>query len=57
MRINTNDLTLKRNYLQTYRHQIKDYELVKAGQHPKYKLANEFYAANHTDRHSFLKYL
>jgi len=56
MRINTNDLTLKRNYLQTYRHQIKDYELVKSGQHPKYKLAKEFYAANHTDRRSFLKY-
>jgi hypothetical protein len=56
MRINTNDLTLKRNYLQTYRLQIRDYELVKSGQHPQYKLAKEFYAANHTDRRSFLKY-
>jgi transposase InsO family protein len=56
MRINTNDLTLKRNYLQTYRLLIKDYELVKAGLHPLYKLAKEFYTANHTDRRSFLKY-
>ena len=56
MRINTNDLTLKRNYLQTYRLLIRDYELVKSGQHPQYKLAKEFYAAHHTDRRSFLKY-
>jgi hypothetical protein len=56
MRINTNDLTLKRNYLQTYRLLISDYELVKSGEHPKYKLAKEFYEANHTDRRSFLKY-
>jgi hypothetical protein len=56
MRINTNDLTLKRNYLQTYRLLIKEYEQVKAGEHPKFKLAKEFYEAYHTDRRSFLKY-
>lgn len=56
MRINTNDLTLKRNYLQTYRLLIKDYELVKSGTHPTFKLAKEFYEAHHTDRRSFLKY-
>jgi transposase InsO family protein len=56
MRINTNDLTLKRNYLQTYRQLISDYEQIKSGHHPKYKLAKEFYEANHTDRRSFLKY-
>lgn len=56
MRINTNDLTLKRNYIQTYRLLISDYELVKSGQHPRFKLAKEFYEANHTDRRSFLKY-
>lgn len=56
MRINTNDLTLKRNYLQTYRLLIKDYELVKQGLHPAFKLAREFYVAHHTDRRSFLKY-
>ena len=56
MRINTTDLTLKRNYLQTYQFLIKDYELVKQGQHPKFKLVKEFYEANCTDRRSFLKY-
>ncbi|MBW4891964.1 DDE-type integrase/transposase/recombinase, partial [Mucilaginibacter sp. HMF5004] len=43
-------------YLQTYRFLIADYELVKSGQHPKYRFANEFYEANRTDRRSFLKY-
>lgn len=56
MRINTNDLTLKRNYLQTYRLLIKEYEQVKSGEHPKFKLAKEFYGNYHTDRRSFLKY-
>lgn len=56
MRINTNDLTLKRNYLQTYRLLIKEYEQVKAGEHPLFKLAKDFYQAHHTDRRSFLKY-
>lgn len=56
MRINTTDLTLKRNYLQTYRFLIKDYELVKQGLHPSFKLAKEFYEFHHTDRRSFLKY-
>jgi transposase len=56
MRINTNDLTLKRNYLQTYRLLIREYEQVKSGEHPKFKLAKEFYEAHHTDRRSFLKY-
>jgi hypothetical protein len=50
MRINTNDLTLKRNYLQTYRLLIKEYEQVKAGEHPKFKLAKEFYEAHHTEQ-------
>lgn len=56
MRINTTDLTLKRNYLQTYQFLIKDYELVKQGLHPNFKLVKEFYEANRTDRRSFLKY-
>ena len=56
MRINTNDLTLKRNYLQTYRFLIKEYELVKAKQHPQYRFLEEFYRAHDTDRRSFLKY-
>src|SRR6201996_9567375 len=56
MRINTNDLTLKRNYLQTYRLLIKEYEQVKAGEHPTFKLAKDFYETHKTDRRSFLKY-
>jgi transposase InsO family protein len=56
MRINTEDLTLKRNYLKKYRLLIVDYERVKTGVHPTYKMAKDFYEANHTDRRSFLKY-
>lgn len=56
MRINTNDLTLKRNYLDKYRFLIREYELVKARQHPTYRLAKDFYTAHDTDRRSFLKY-
>jgi hypothetical protein len=56
MRINTNDLTLKRNYLDKYRFLIKEYEQVKAKEHPVYKFAKDFYTAHDTDRRSFLKY-
>ncbi len=56
MRINTEDLTLSRNYIQKYQFLIKDYELVKSKNHPKYKFVNEFYKAHDTDRRSFLKY-
>lgn len=56
MRINTNDLTLKRNYLEKYRFLIKEYELVKSKDHPIFSLAKEFYTAHDTDRRSFLKY-
>lgn len=56
MRINTEDLTLKRNYLQKYRFLIKEYELVKAGKHPMYRYVKDFCSAHHTDRRSFLKY-
>lgn len=56
MRINTNDLTLKRNYLEKYRFLIREYELVKLKQHPTFKLAKDFYTAHDTDRRSFLKY-
>jgi transposase InsO family protein len=56
MRINTNDLTLSRNYLDKYRFLIKEYEQVKLKQHPVYRLAKDFYQAHDTDRRSFLKY-
>jgi transposase InsO family protein len=56
MRINTNDLTLKRNYLNKYRFLIKEYEQVKSGEHPTFRLAKDFYSAHDTDARSFLKY-
>lgn len=56
MRNNTQDETLKRNYLQKYRFLIAEYEQVKAGRHPTFRFAKEFYAFHDTDPRSFLKY-
>jgi transposase InsO family protein len=56
MRINTQDLTLARNYIQKYRFLIKEYELVKHKRHPRFRFANDFYSFHNTDRRSFLKY-
>ena len=56
MRINTQDLTLQRNYLEKYRFLIKEYEQVKSKTHPVYKQAKDFYFANDTCAKSFLKY-
>jgi len=56
MRNNNDDLTIKRKYLHTYRGMINDYELIKAGQHKKYRFVQELYDAFRTDRRSFLKY-
>lgn len=56
MRNNNKDLTLQKNYLQKYRFLIKDYELVKQKNHPRFRFAKDFYEANDTDRRSFLKY-
>jgi len=56
MRLNTNDLTLQRNYLEKYGALIIEYESVKDGTHPTFRFAREFYAAHHTCAKSFLKY-
>lgn len=56
MRINTNDLTLKRNYLNKYRFLIGEYEQVKRGEHSQFRFAKDFYLAHDTDARSFLKY-
>jgi transposase InsO family protein len=56
MRLNSQDETIKRNYIQKYRFLIKEYELVKKRGHPKFRFVNEFYEATDTDRRSFLKY-
>jgi hypothetical protein len=56
MRINSQDQTLKRNYIQVYRHYIEEYEQVKNGLHPLWKRVGEFYAAHQLQRQTFLKY-
>lgn len=56
MRNNSEDETIKRNYLQKYKFLIKDYELVKEKRHPQFRLAQEFYKFHDTDRRSFRKY-
>ncbi|WP_417784740.1 integrase core domain-containing protein [Tenacibaculum sp.] len=56
MRINTDDLTLVRSYLQKYQFLIREYEQVKNKTHPRYRFVKEFYEANGTDRRTFLKY-
>lgn len=56
MRINTQDLTLARNYIQKYQFLISEYELVKQKKHPKFKFVKDFYKAHDTDRRSFIKY-
>jgi transposase InsO family protein len=56
MRINTQDMTLKRNYFQKYRFLINEYERVKSGQHPHFRFVKDFYSHYDTDRRSFLKY-
>lgn len=56
MRGNSEDRTIVRNYIEKYRFLILEYELVKAGNHPRFRFAEEFYRAHDTDRRSFLKY-
>lgn len=55
MRNNSQDETIKRNYIPEYRFLIEDYELVKAKEHPLFRLAKEFYAFHDTDARAFLK--
>ena len=38
MRDNSKDLTLERNYIQKWRFLIHEYQLVKAGKHPRFRL-------------------
>lgn len=56
MRQNSLDETIRRNYLQKFRFLISEYELVKRKEHPRFKLAKEFYKFHDTDRRSFCKY-
>ncbi len=56
MRINTQDSTLKSNYIQTYQFLIKEYEEVKAQKHPLFKCVKDFYKHHGTCPQTFLKY-
>ncbi len=56
MRINSRDETLKKNYIQKYCYLIKEYELVKEGNHPRFTLVGDFYKAHGTCAQTFLKY-
>lgn len=56
MRNNTEDKTLKKNYIQVYQHLISGYEQVKRKEHEQYKTVGEFYNAHGTCRQTFLKY-
>lgn len=56
MRNTNDDFTLLRNYIQKYQFLIKEYDLVKQKQHPKYRFVKDFHEANGTDRRIFLKY-
>lgn len=56
MAINTNDFTVERKYLHTYRMMIREYELIKQKAHPVYRFVEDLYKAWGTNRKSFLKY-
>lgn len=56
MRVNTEDLTLVKNYLQKYQFYVHEYEQVKQKTHPVYKRVTDFYQSNDLDRRNFLKY-
>ena len=56
MIINSQDQTIKKNYIQKYRFLIREYEDVKAGAHAAYRYVQDFYKAHDLDRRTFLKY-
>jgi transposase InsO family protein len=56
MRINSQDQTIKKNYIQKYRFLIGEYEAVVAGEHGRYRYVQDFYKAHDLDRRTFRKY-
>lgn len=56
MRRNTEDSTLKRNYLQKWRFLIREYDLTKAKKHHCFRFVSDFYKYHNTNRQTFLKY-
>lgn len=56
MRTNSQDKTLKNNYIQTYQFLVAEYELVKSKNHPVFTKVKDFYKAHKTCAQTFLKY-
>ena len=56
MRINSQDQTMKKNYIQKYRFLIREYEEVKRGAHPKCRYVQDFYRDHDLNRRTFRKY-
>jgi len=56
MRINSQDQTIKKNYIQKYRFLIGEYQEVKAGSHGRYRYVRDFYETHDLDRRTFRKY-
>ncbi|MEE9446933.1 MAG: integrase core domain-containing protein [Arenicellales bacterium] len=56
MRNNTQDQTLKKNYIQKYQFLVKEYEQVKLKKHPQFKFVKDFYKHHGTCPQTFLKY-
>ncbi len=56
MRDNSKDRTVERNYVQKWRFLIREYELVKAKQHPQFRFVQDFYRFHGTSRQTFAKY-
>ena len=56
MRDNSNDRTVERNYVQNYRFLIREYELVKAKRHHRFRFLQDFYTHHGTNRQTFAKY-
>ena len=50
------DSTLAKNDLRRMEFLSKEYELTKAGNHPRYRFVTDFYHANNIHRQNFLKY-
>ncbi len=57
MRNNSKDRTIEWNVIQKYRLLMKEYELVKAGEHPHFRFLEDFYRFHGTNRQTFHKYL
>jgi len=50
------DTTLSRNSIIRWKHLISEYDLVKSGNHPKYRFVTEFYKSHNLTRQNFIKY-